>query len=104
MSNFTMTPSKWVYNYSFVKREFWTLLTVIIITFVICITTCGSTTHKLQGTDFIDQAFEKYERDSGRKIYPYGRECLRREALKRGYTTEAQILFLIKENESRMWK
>lgn len=74
MEKFIMTIEKWKYNYSIVKREFWIVLGVIFC-FVVFLCFCNKTVEK---TDFFDEAIEEYENNTGIKIYPYGRECLRK--------------------------
>lgn len=46
----------------------------------------------------LDAAIAEFERTTGKKIYPAGRECLHRTATKLGLTTQQQMLHLIKSN------
>lgn len=45
-----------------------------------------------------DQAVADFERRTGKKIYPAGRECLQRTATKLGLTTQKELMELIKQN------
>jgi len=46
----------------------------------------------------VDAAIAEFERTTGKKIYPAGRECLQRTAARLGLTTQQQMLNLIKSN------
>lgn len=48
--------------------------------------------------NFFDAAISEYEIESGKKIYPYGRDCLRRAC--KSCTTKEQCLLIIKKNMS----
>lgn len=45
-----------------------------------------------------DKAIADFERSTGKKIYPAGRECLQRTAAKLGLTTQKELMELIKQN------
>lgn len=45
-----------------------------------------------------DKAIADFERATGKKIYPAGRECLQRTAAKLGLTTQKELMELIKQN------
>lgn len=48
--------------------------------------------------NFFDAAISEYEIKSGKKIYPYGRDCLKRAC--KSCTTKEQCLLIIKKNMS----
>lgn len=111
-----MTLAKWKLNYDRVKREFWqTLGTIAVVILLLCI--CGdsdtettaqavaqTTEQTAQTDDFIEQACKEYEQETGRKIYPKGREFIRNGAIKKGLTTVNDVYILIVENSKFMWK
>lgn len=110
-----MTLAKWKLNYDRVKREFWQTLGVIAV--VILLFVCGdsdtettaqavaqTTEHTAQPDDFIEQACKEYEQETGKKIYPKGREFIRNGAIKKGLTTVNDVYILIVENAKFMWK
>ena len=119
VSNFhinNMTLAKWKLNYDRVKREFWQTLGVIAVV-ILLLFVCGdsdtettaqtvaqTTEQTAQPDDFIEQACKEYEQETGRKIYPKGREFIRNGAIKKGLTTVNDVYILIVENAKFMWK
>lgn len=112
-----MTLQKWKLNYDRVRREFWqtiaTLAVVIFILSLVCgdkkeTTTANATeptsAHIAQPDDFIEQACKEYEQETGKKIYPKGREFIRNGAIKQGLSTVNDVYILIVENSKFMWK
>lgn len=113
-----MTLAKWKLNYDRVRREFWqtiaTLAVVIFILSLVCrdkseITTANATEPTSAQTttppdDFIEQACKEYEAETGRKIYPSGRQFIRNGAIKKGLQTVNDVYILIVENSKFMWK
>lgn len=111
-----MTLQKWKLNYDRVRREFWqtiaTLAVVIFILSLVCrdkTTTANATEPTSAQTntppdDFIEQACKEYEAETGRKIYPSGREYIRNGAIKQGLSTVNDVYILIVENSKFMWK
>lgn len=112
-----MTLAKWKLNYDRVKREFWQTLGVIaVVILLLCL--CGgdsdtetpaqavaqATEQTAQPDDFIEQACKEYEQETGRKIYPKGREYIRNGAIKKGLQTVDDVYILIVENAKFMWK
>lgn len=111
-----MTLAKWKLNYDRVKREFWQTLGVIAVV-ILLLFVCGdsdtettaqtvaqTTEQTTQPDDFIEQACKEYEQETGRKIYPKGREFIRNGAIKKGLTTVNDVYILIVENAKFMWK
>ena len=111
-----MTLAKWKLNYDRVKREFWQTLGVIAAV-ILLLFVCGdsdtettaqavaqTTEQTAQPDDFIEQACKEYEQETGRKIYPKGREFIRNGAIKKGWTTVNDVYILIVENAKFMWK
>lgn len=111
-----MTLAKWKLNYDRVKREFWQTLGVIAVV-ILLLFVCGdsdtettaqavaqTTEQTAQPDDFIEQACKEYEQETGKKIYPKGREFIRNGAIKRGLTTVDDVYILIVENSKFMWK
>lgn len=112
-----MTLAKWKLNYDRVTREFWqTLGTIAVVILLLCL--CGgdsdtettaqavaqTTEQTAQPDDFIEQACREYEQETGKKIYPKGREFIRNGAIKQGLTTVNDVYILIVENSKFMWK
>ena len=111
-----MTLAKWKLNYDRVKREFWQTLGVIAAV-ILLLFVCGdsdtettaqavaqTTEQTAQPDDFIEQACKEYEQETGRKIYPKGREYIRNGAIKKGLKTVDDVYILIVENSKFMWK
>lgn len=111
-----MTLAKWKLNYDRVKREFWQTLGVIAVV-ILLLFVCGdsdtettaqavaqTTEQTAQPDDFIEQACREYEQETGRKIYPKGREFIRNGAIKKGLKTVDDVYILIVENSKFMWK
>lgn len=111
-----MTLAKWKLNYDRVKREFWQTLGVIAAV-ILLLFVCGdsgtettaqavaqTTEQTAQPDDFIEQACKEYEAETGRKIYPKGREYIRNGAIKKGLKTVDDVYILIVENSKFMWK
>lgn len=111
-----MTLAKWKLNYDRVKREFWQTLGVIAAV-ILLLFVCGDsdtettaqavaqvTEQTTQPDDFIEQACKEYEQETGKKIYPKGREFIRNGAIKMGLTTVDDVYILIVENAKFMWK
>ena len=101
-----MTWEEWKKYYKALKREFWicVLALVFILTtpFLIC---CGGGENaKTEQQTVFEQAVTEYEQMTGRKIYPSGREFLRKAAEQKGLNTKSEIMDLIKYNEKFMWK
>lgn len=112
-----MTLAKWKLNYDRVKREFWQTLGVLAaVILLLCLcggdsdtettaqTVAQTTEQTAQPDDFIEQACKEYEQETGRKIYPKGREFIRNGAIKKGLTTVDDVYILIVENSKFMWK
>lgn len=114
-----MTIKKWKFNYDRVRREFWqTLAALVGVIFLIIVVaqsdsgnkgaaTSDTTTAAIEQTaapDYFDEALDEYCRQTGRKIYPKGREFLLNAAVKEGLRTKEQVLQLIRKNEKFMWK
>lgn len=70
-----ITIELWKYNYSLVVREFWIALGIIVFVFFLCIMTCNKSNED-NFENIFNAAIEKYENNTGIKIYPYGRKCL----------------------------
>ena len=119
VSNFhinNMTLAKWKLNYDLVRKEFWQTLGVIAVV-ILLLFVCGdsdtettaqavaqTTEQTAQPDDFIEQACKEYEQETGRKIYPKGREYIRNGAIKKGLKTVDDVYILIVENSKFMWK
>ena len=99
-----MTLEKWVYNYRRVKKEFWSLLVFLILIVLLIFYFPSSTNTDSESFSDFDNAIEEYEQTTGRKIYPSGREFLRKAADKKGLQTKDEVLNLIKYNEKFMFK
>ena len=112
-----MTLAKWKFNYDRVRREFWqTIATLAVIIFILSLV-CGGKSETTTATtetisaqtatppdDFIEQACKEYEAETGRKIYPSGREYIRNGAIKKKLQTVDDVYILIVENSKFMWK
>jgi hypothetical protein len=111
-----MTLRKWKLNYDRVRKEFWQTLGVLAAV-ILMLFVCGdsdtettaqavaqTTEQTAQPDDFIEQACREYEQETGRKIYPKGREFIRNGAIKKGLTTVNDVYILIVENAKFMWK
>lgn len=57
----------------------------------------AATVHTAAGSPF-DLAVSEFEKETGKKIYPGGRQCLKNTAARLGLTTTKQIKELIKQN------
>lgn len=112
-----MTLQKWKLNYDRVRREFWqTIATLAVVIFILSLvcgdrgTTSAPTAEPTSAQtatppdDFIEQACKEYEAETGRKIYPSGREYIRNGAIKQGLSTVNDVYILIVENSKFMWK
>ena len=111
-----MTLAKWKLNYDRVKREFWQTLGVIAVV-ILLLFVCGdsdtettaqavaqTTEQTADPDDFIERACKEYESETGRKIYPSGRQFIRNGAIKKGLQTVDDVYILIVENAKWMWK
>ena len=100
--NIEFNTAFWLKHYKELKKEFWTVLSVLsVIIFVICmIIICSGG----EAENHFEQAIREYEQMTGRKIYPTGREFLRKAAEQKGLNTKSEIMDLIKYNEKFMWK
>lgn len=112
-----MTLQKWKLNYDRVRREFWqTIATLAVVIFILSLV-CGGKSETTTATteqtsaqaatppdDFIEQACKEYESETGRKIYPSGRQFIRNGAIKKGLQTVDDVYILIVENSKFMWK
>jgi hypothetical protein len=111
-----MTLRMWKLNYDRVRKEFWQTLGAIAVV-ILLLFVCGdsdtettaqavaqTTEQTAQPDDFIEQACKEYEQETGRKIYPKGREFIRNGAIKKGLTTVNDVYILIVENSKFMWK
>jgi hypothetical protein len=100
-----MTWEEWLKYYKALKREFWicVLAVFFILTtpFLIC---CGGGNAEAEQQTVFEQAVTEYEQMTGRKIYPSGREFLRKAAEQKGLNTKSEIMDLIKYNEKFMFK
>lgn len=94
---FEMTVDKWVHHYNLVKREFWCILGIIFIFIISCIVCCNSCNTAKTNESFFDEAVFEYENNTGIKIYPYGRDCLRKAAA--NCKTKEEVYKVIVENE-----
>lgn len=111
-----MTLAKWKLNYDRVRREFWqTLCAIAVVILLLCMcggdsgteqpqTVAQNTEQTTAPDDFIEQACREYEQETGRKIYPKGREFIRNGAKKKGLQTVDDVYILIVENAKFMWK
>ena len=112
-----MTLQKWKFNYDRVRREFWqTIATLAVAIFLLCLTggDCETKTEPTSANpttaqtadpdDFIERACKEYESETGRKIYPSGRQFIRNGAIKKGLQTVDDVYILIVENAKWMWK
>ena len=79
MKKWNMNIEIWKYNYNLVKREFWCVLGVIFIFVICCFIRCNSSLEANE--NFFNEAIEEYETNTGIKIYPYGRECLKKATI-----------------------
>ena len=85
----------WYEKYKKYKKWFWgVMVSVVLVVVVLC-----AIPKQSDNLDFFDEAIKEYEDSTGVKIYPYGYNCLRLEAEKRGLSTKAQVIKLIVENE-----
>lgn len=102
METFVMTIDKWKYNYRLVKRQFWTVLAVIVLGVVVLFAKCEtSVQEENSGVEYVlDEAIREYESNGGHKIYPYGRACLLKKAMERNIKTKEQMRGLLDENKS----
>ena len=112
-----MTLAKWKFNYNRVRREFWqTIATLAVVIFILCLV-CGGKSETTTATpeptsaqtatppdDFIERACKEYESETGRRIYPSGRQFIRNGAIKKGLQTVDDVYILIVENAKWMWK
>lgn len=95
-----LTAADWLRHYKDLKQEFWRVVVgLIIVVSVIIVATMADSHDKL-----FSEAIAEYEQTTGRKIYPSGREFLRKAAEKQGLQTKDEVLSLIKYNEKFMWK
>ena len=115
-----MTLAKWKLNYDRVRKEFWQTIGAIAVVVALLFLFGGDsdtpTTGKAdngtvikatateQPDDFIEQACREYEAETGRKIYPKGRECIRKKAVEEHLSTVNDVYILIVENAKFMWK
>jgi hypothetical protein len=112
-----MTLQKWKLNYDRARREFWqTIATLAVVISILSLVygskseTTTATTEptsaqiETQPDDFIEQACKEYEAETGRKIYPKGREFIRNGAIKQHLQTVDDVYILIVENAKFMWK
>jgi hypothetical protein len=99
-----------------VRKEFWQTLGAIAVG-IILLFVCGdsdtettaqavaqTSEQTAQPDDFIEQACKEYEQETGRKIYPKGREFIRNGAIKKDLQTVDDVYILIVENSKFMWK
>lgn len=112
-----MTLQKWKFNYDRVRKEFWqAIATLAVVIFILCLV-CGGKSETTTATteptsaqtetppdDFIERACKEYEAETGRKIYPSGRQFIRNGAIKKGLQTVDDVYILIVENSKFMWK
>lgn len=91
-----ITIELWKYNYSLVVREFWIMLGIIVLAFFICIKSCNQS-NRQDFDSIFNEAIEKYENNTGIKIYPYGRRCLRNASL--DCKTVDEVYSIIVQNE-----
>lgn len=100
-----MTLEEWKKYYKALKREFWicvlALVFILATPFLIC---CGGNNAENEQQTAFEEAVTEYEQTTGRKIYPTGREFLRKAAEQKGLNTKSEIMDLIKYNEKFMWK
>ena len=89
-----MTYEKWWYNF---KNHYKGVLLILIA--VISIMVAPFYCNKNFSSDPLEDAISKYYKETGRIIYPYGKECLKKEGNKRGLKTIDEYYYLIKENE-----
>lgn len=112
-----MTLAKWKLNYDRVRKEFWqvvgVLCAIILIVWMMpsgsvgtSVVSVGTSVHgsTVLRADFVEEGCAEYERLTGRKIYPKGREFIRNGAIRDGLTTVADVVELIRKNEKFMWK
>lgn len=109
---FSMNIDKWIMNYNRVKKEFWQIIVATLtigILILLLISREGNNTivtnsMETATEDVFIRAIKSYESQTGRRIYPTGREFLRRAVKCNELTTEEQIIDLIKSNEKYMFK
>lgn len=87
-----MTIRKWVFNYKLCKTEFWILIITLILFPIMCIMYCST-----DNADYFNQAISEYEQNTGIKIYPYGRECLKKAA--KDCKNKEEVYSIIVNNE-----
>lgn len=100
--NIEFNTAFWLKHYKELKKEFWTVLSVII--FVICMIIICFGGESAEAENRFEQAVREYETTTGRKIYPSGREFLRKAAETQKLQTKDEVLNLIKYNEKFMFK
>lgn len=95
----------WLVQYKKYKKEFWRVVAVLAV-IIIAVALWPSTEMKNEPLedDFFSAAILEYEVNTGKKIYPTGREFLQRAKERDNLTTKEQVLDLIKANEKYMWK
>ena len=100
-----MTWTEWISYYKTLKREFWicvlALVFILATPFLIC---CGGGNAETERQTMFEEAVTEYEQTTGRKIYPSGREFLRKAAENQKLQTKDEVLNLIKYNEKFMFK
>lgn len=92
-----MSKKVWFYNYTKVKREFWICVAVLVISIfcaICCIKSCLSDCVSAD-TDMFIECIEQYEAETGRRIYPAGRQCLKNATKK--CKTKEEILEIIRK-------
>lgn len=109
---FSMNIDKWIINYNRVKKEFWQIIVTSFTLGILILLLISRgedntvTTNNMETAteDVFTRAIKSYESQTGRRIYPTGREFLRRAVKCNELTTEEQIIDLIKSNEKYMFK
>lgn len=101
---FILTIDGWCHCAKKYKRYIFGVLgTIALVAIILIIKPKTNNESNIIGdTDFIEQAIQLYEDSTGRKIYPTGRQCIRRKAIERDYKTIDEVTKLLKENEKFM--
>lgn len=98
---FILTIDGWWYCAKKYKRYIFGVLGFFLL-FLIIVSFKSENAPNGGNLDFIDEAFQRYEDSTGKKLYPKGRQCIRDKAILDGLTTEDAVINLIIANEKFM--
>lgn len=94
-----ITFNEWKDLYLTCKREFWHLSLLLFI-FIVFPFRCVCGDGRVSQIQNFENAINKYEKEYGKKIYPYGKKCLLKAT--QNMNTEEEIFeFIVKEMEKQ---